>query len=66
MIDPRADDGRPRCRCCRRPLHAPTSRALLIGPECLTRLPASDRHRLVLAAVRATRQVPVQPDLDAA
>lgn len=35
-------------------------------PQCLARLPAGDRHRLVLAAVRAARHVPLQPALDAA
>lgn len=61
-----AEDGRPRCRRCRRLLRAPTSPALLVGPECLARLPAGDRYRLVLAAVRAARDVPIQPLMKAA
>lgn len=61
-----AGDDRPRCRCCDRPLKAATSRALLVGPGCLARLPAGDRNRLIVAAVRGTRDVPLQVPLPAA
>ena len=62
---PNRRDPRPRCRCCGRLIRRPASRALSIGPHCLARMDASERHQLVLAAYRATRDLTVSAFLDA-